>query len=174
HRARRRIHRGRRLRPHLVGIVGCYRLEATKERHIARIWGMYIAPEARGRGIGRLMLDVVITLTREWLELDHLWLHVMRHPTAARLAKLDWEAIEQSLGEWGYARTPPMLTADECASLIALYSEESRFRSRVDMARYRFGIGDYKYFAHPLPPVVADLRAHAYPPLARIANRWEK
>src|SRR5437762_13779268 len=42
------------------------------------------------------------------------------------------------------------------------------------MARYRFGIGDYKYFAHPLPPVVADLRAHAYPPLARIANRWEK
>src|SRR5881396_607868 len=93
---------------------------------------------------------------------------------ADRLAKLDWEAIEQSLGEWGYARTPPMLTADECASLIALYSEESRFRSRVDMARYRFGIGDYKYFAHPLPPVVADLRAHAYPPLARIANRWEK
>ena len=70
--------------PHLVGIVGCYRLEATKERHIARIWGMYIAPEARGRGTGRLMLDVVITLTREWPELDHLWLHVMRHQTAAR------------------------------------------------------------------------------------------
>src|SRR5438093_2535593 len=93
---------------------------------------------------------------------------------ADRLAKLDWEAIEQSLGEWGYARTPPMLTADECASLIALYSEESRFRSRVDMARYRFGIGDYKYFAHPLPPVVADLRAYAYPPLAQIPNHREK
>jgi hypothetical protein len=93
---------------------------------------------------------------------------------ADRLAKLDWEAIEQSLGEWGYARTPPVLGADECASLIALYGEESRFRSRVDMARYRFGIGDYKYFAHPLPPLVADLRAHAYPPLAGIANRWEK
>ena len=70
--------------PHLVGIVGCYRLEATKERHIARIWGMYIAPEARGRGTGRRMLDAVITLTRGWPELDHLWLHVMRHQTAAR------------------------------------------------------------------------------------------
>jgi len=93
---------------------------------------------------------------------------------ADRLAKLDWEAIEQSLGEWGYARTPTVLSGDECAGLIALYGDESRFRSRVDMARYRFGIGDYKYFAHPLPPLVAELRAHAYPPLARIAIRWEK
>jgi len=93
---------------------------------------------------------------------------------ADRLAKLDWEAIEQSLGEWGYAHTPRVLSGDECTGLIALYGEESRFRSRVDMARYRFGIGDYKYFAHPLPPLVAELRAHAYPPLARIANRWEK
>ena len=70
--------------PHLVGIVGCYRLEAAKERHIARIWGMYTAPEARGRGVGRRMLDVLIGLTRGWPELDHLWLHVMRHQTAAR------------------------------------------------------------------------------------------
>ena len=91
-----------------------------------------------------------------------------------RLAKLDWAAIEQSLWEWGYARTPAILTPDECTGLIALYGDEARFRSRVDMARYRFGLGDYKYFAHPLPPVVADLRAHAYPPLAQIANRWEK
>src|SRR2546428_11610548 len=42
------------------------------------------------------------------------------------------------------------------------------------MARSRFGIGHYKSFPPPPPPVVADLRAHAYPPLARIANRWEK
>jgi hypothetical protein len=40
------------------------------------------------------------------------------------------------------------------------------------MARYRFGVGDYKYFAEPLPPVVAALREHAYPPLAGTANRW--
>src|SRR5438128_12533247 len=38
--------------PHLVGIVGCYRLEATKERHIARIWGMYIAPRRAGAASG--------------------------------------------------------------------------------------------------------------------------
>ena len=90
-----------------------------------------------------------------------------------RLAALDWSAIERSLWEHGYAKTPPMLTADECASLTALYADEARFRSRVDMARFRFGVGEYKYFAAPLPPIVEALRVHAYPPLAAIANQWE-
>jgi hypothetical protein len=40
------------------------------------------------------------------------------------------------------------------------------------MERYRFGIGDYKYFANPLPEIVAQLRSSAYPHLAEIANRW--
>ncbi|MBI3636911.1 MAG: 2OG-Fe(II) oxygenase [Candidatus Rokubacteria bacterium] len=92
---------------------------------------------------------------------------------AARLADLDWTALETSLAEFGYAKTPPLLTPDECESLIALYGDERRFRSHIDMARYRFGIGDYKYFAEPLPPLVRELRERAYPPLAAIANRWE-
>jgi uncharacterized protein len=92
---------------------------------------------------------------------------------AARLADLDWTAVERSLWEWGYARTPPLLTPDECASLVAMYADETRFRSRIDMARYRFGVGEYKYFDAPLPPLVQDLRTHAYPPLAAIANQFE-
>jgi uncharacterized protein len=40
------------------------------------------------------------------------------------------------------------------------------------MARYRFGLGEYKYFAEPLPRVVAALRVHVYRRLAPIANRW--
>ena len=90
-----------------------------------------------------------------------------------RLRALDWEAMERSLWDLGYARTPALLTPAECASLIALYPDESRFRSRIDMARYRFGIGEYKYFARPLPPLVEELRTSAYPPLAAVANRWE-
>jgi len=97
----------------------------------------------------------------------------MSGPVAERLAGLDWPALGVSLDEWGYARTPPLLTAAECAELRSLYHEESRFRSRVDMARFRFGIGEYKYFADPLPPLVAELREHAYPSLAVVANRWE-
>ncbi len=91
---------------------------------------------------------------------------------AERLAALDWKAVEASLWEYGYAKTTPILTAKECTELIALYADESRFRSRIDMARYRFGVGDYRYFAAPLPPLVAALRRHAYPPLAGVANRW--
>jgi uncharacterized protein len=91
---------------------------------------------------------------------------------AERLAALDWKGIEASLWEDGYARTAPVLTAQECAGLIALYPDASRFRSRIDMARFRFGVGDYQYFADPLPPLVATLRQHAYPPVAAIANRW--
>ena len=90
-----------------------------------------------------------------------------------RLAALDWGAIEQSLWQHGYARTRPLLTADECGELIAMYAEHQRFRSRVEMARFRFGVGDYQYFAAPLPPLVEALRVHAYPPLATIANAWE-
>lgn len=92
---------------------------------------------------------------------------------AARLRDLDWTALERSLWEVGYAHTPPVLTPDECAELIALYPDDSRFRSRIDMARYRFGVGEYKYFAAPLPPLVQALRVEAYPPLAAIANQFE-
>lgn len=41
------------------------------------------------------------------------------------------------------------------------------------MARFRFGVGEYKYFADPLPDLVGEMREHAYPPLASVANRWE-
>jgi len=92
----------------------------------------------------------------------------------ARLEWVDWTEVAHALEERGWATTPPLLTAAECAELVGLYSEERRFRSRVDMARFRFGEGEYKYFANPLPPVVRELRRQAYPRLAPIASAWEK
>jgi uncharacterized protein len=89
-----------------------------------------------------------------------------------RLEQLDWQVIAQQLWDFGYAKTPPVLQPEECRELIALYTDKSRFRSRIDMARYRFGEGEYQYFAEPLPALVQDLRHDAYPPLAGIANRW--
>src|SRR5262249_34332295 len=81
----------------------------------------------------------------------------------ARLARLDWGEIERSLGQWGYAKTPAVLSPAECAKLIGLYGEDGRFRSTVDMARYRFGIGEDRYFSRPLPPLVEALRRPAHP-----------
>jgi len=91
---------------------------------------------------------------------------------AQRIKALDWIAAEQSLSERGCAVTSPVLSPDECTSLAALYNDASRFRSHIVMERYRFGIGDYKYFANPLPELVADLRNSAYPHLAEVANHW--
>jgi hypothetical protein len=51
---------------------------------------------------------------------------------------------------------PSLLAAGECASLARLFDDDARFRSTVDMARHRFGEGRYRYFAAPLPPLVAD------------------
>jgi len=94
---------------------------------------------------------------------------------AARLGRLDWEGIGETLWERGWAKTgDPVLTPAECAGLIALYADESRFRSRVDMARHHFGLGEYKYFADPLPSPVRDLRESAYPRLAAVANGWRR
>lgn len=88
-----------------------------------------------------------------------------------RIAALHWPDIEAAVGERGYARTPRLLSAAECRSLTALYGDDQRFRARIDMARHGFGLGDYAYFAEPLPEPVAALRRALYARLAPLANR---
>jgi len=77
---------------------------------------------------------------------------------AGRVRRYDWDAIGAALDADGWARLPRLLGSRECAALRALYSDHSRFRSTVDMARHGFGRGEYRYFAHPVPPLVAALR----------------
>jgi hypothetical protein len=91
---------------------------------------------------------------------------------AERVALIDWAAINESLDAHGCATTGPLLSPEECVALATMYPQDAPFRSRVVMARHGFGRGEYKYFAYPLPDIIADLRASLYPPLAQIANRW--
>lgn len=96
----------------------------------------------------------------------------MSDSIGSRIARLDWSSLHTSLWEHGYALTPPILTRQECSSVAQMFDEDGRFRSHIDMARYRFGEGEYKYFAAPLPPLVQELRESLYPPLAPLANAW--
>lgn len=93
----------------------------------------------------------------------------------ARVAALDAAAIASALDADGHAVLPGLLRTDECEGLAALYDgDERQFRSRVVMARHGYGRGEYRYFAYPLPPLVARLRASLYPLLAPLANRWHE
>ncbi|GAB6931164.1 2OG-Fe(II) oxygenase [Paenibacillus sp. JCM 10914] len=96
----------------------------------------------------------------------------MPRPLSARIAGLDWEGIQAALDEQGYARIPKLLTPEECSEMMNTYTEEERFRRTIDMARYRFGVGEYKYYQAPLPEWLQQLREGFYPHLAQTANRW--
>jgi len=91
---------------------------------------------------------------------------------ATQIGALDWAGIAAQLDNHGCATTGQLLTSQQCAALVTSYASDALFRSRVVMARHGFGRGEYKYFAYPLPELVAALRAGLYPPLADIANHW--
>ncbi|HSZ50993.1 MAG TPA: 2OG-Fe(II) oxygenase [Caulobacteraceae bacterium] len=93
---------------------------------------------------------------------------------AGRLDSLDWEAIEGALFDQGHARIPGLLGARTCEDLAALYDDDQLFRSRIVMAKHAYGSGEYRYFADPLPPVVAALRESLYARLAPVGDRWNE
>ena len=44
----------------LLGMAGFYREKGPKTRHKARVWGVYVTPEARGKKVGRRMMDTLL------------------------------------------------------------------------------------------------------------------
>jgi uncharacterized protein len=92
-------------------------------------------------------------------------------PLENRVSSLPWLELQSVLDDRGFVQTPTVLSGQECSKLAKLY-EAGRFRSTIVMARHRFGEGEYKYFANPLPDEVARLRAAFYSPLAEVANHW--
>ncbi len=65
----------------LVGTVGFYVMSGPKMAHRGQLWGMYVAPAARGQGIGRALIEAVIAHARSRVEQIHL--HVVTTNEAA-------------------------------------------------------------------------------------------
>ena len=84
----------------------------------------------------------------------------------------DWETIAADLDECGGALLPELLTVTETARMRALYTDDHRFRATVDMQRHRYGSGQYRYFAAPVPDAVDGLKRALYPQLLPIAREW--
>jgi hypothetical protein len=91
-----------------------------------------------------------------------------------RIEAFDWTRLAARLDERGFVTLERVLDAGECRAVAQLYDDESRFRSRVVMARHGFGRGEYQYFRYPLPQIVSELRQSLYPRLAPLANRWNE
>lgn len=91
-----------------------------------------------------------------------------------RLASIDWPAVTEEMNNTGYSLIRKVLTDDECAVLKEQYYQPALFRKTISMERYRFGLGEYKYYHYPLPSLIQTIRETVYPPLAVIANNWMK
>ncbi|MDH4091891.1 MAG: 2OG-Fe(II) oxygenase [Cyclobacteriaceae bacterium] len=85
---------------------------------------------------------------------------------------LNWEATYETLNQKGFAILPKVLSPAECQHLAGLYGDCGLYRATINMKRYRFGVGEYKYFSYPLPPVIQVLREMFYSPLCGLANDW--
>lgn len=92
----------------------------------------------------------------------------------AIVANLEWERLFRELDEFGVAQTGPLLDAQACRDLRALYDHDEHFRSRIVMQRHGFGAGEYKYFANPLPEAISGLRRAFYERLAPFASGWNE
>ncbi|WP_407688924.1 2OG-Fe(II) oxygenase [Mycobacterium sp. HUMS_1102779] len=89
-----------------------------------------------------------------------------------RVDGADWQAVTADMNEFGGALTSELLTPTECAAVIALYADDRLFRATVDMARHRYGRGEYRYFDRPCPHPIDELKHALYPRLLAIARDW--
>jgi ribosomal protein S18 acetylase RimI-like enzyme len=89
----------------LVGLGGFVRETAPKRQHIGSIWGVYVTPACRGRGVGRRLLASMIERARDLQGLEHVLLSVTSENGAAL-------ALYRSLGFVAWGTEPAALKVD--------------------------------------------------------------
>ena len=89
-----------------------------------------------------------------------------------KLDAINWHSVSEDMHARGYALLPDLLSGEQCANLVKGYENTALYRKTIIMERYRFGLGEYKYFSYPLPSLIQAIRENVYPRLAPIANSW--
>lgn len=96
----------------LIGIVGVYRQAPAKHAHKAYMWGVYVAPPHRGRGLGRRLVEAAIREAATLPDIEMLCTSAFQAAVAAR-------ALYPSCGfiSWGVhprsAKIGPEYVAEE-------------------------------------------------------------
>jgi hypothetical protein len=90
----------------------------------------------------------------------------------SNLSAINWQTVTEQMDAKGYSIIPQLLSAEQCDGLVEDYENKDLYRKRIVMERYRFGLGEYKYFNYPLPGLIQAIREQVYPHLSSIANSW--
>lgn len=62
--------------PKPCGMLGFFRRQGERVRHKGYIWGVYVAPEARGTGLARTLMNQAIALAKKMPDLEEVILTV--------------------------------------------------------------------------------------------------
>jgi ribosomal protein S18 acetylase RimI-like enzyme len=68
----------------LVGTVGFYRVQAVKQRHKGWVWGVFVAPEYRGRGVAFSLMARLLEMVKQLSDLQSILLKVAATQQPAR------------------------------------------------------------------------------------------
>ena len=89
-----------------------------------------------------------------------------------KISEINVQNVAEGMNGKGYFLLSQFLPAKYCKELIDKYDNEDLYRKVITMEKYRFGLGEYKYFKNPLPNFVHNIRKGVYPILAPVANNW--
>ena len=92
----------------------------------------------------------------------------------SKLLSIDWAIVREEMNENGFATVSKIISTEQCEELIDNYETPNIYRKTITMERYRFGLGEYKYFNYPLPGLIQTIRENVYTRLSQIANQWMK
>ena len=82
----------------------------------------------------------------------------------------DWTAVREEMNERGLAILSTGISGKQGDELISNYENPNSYHKAITVERYRFGLGEYKYFNYPLPGLIQTRSENAYAPLSFIAN----
>jgi len=89
-----------------------------------------------------------------------------------KISGINDEMMSEGMNQKGYFLMPQFLPVNYCKDIISQYDNTTLYRKTITMEKYRFGLGEYKYFKYPLPKLIQIIRSNVYPKLAPIANNW--
>jgi ribosomal protein S18 acetylase RimI-like enzyme len=95
----------------LVGFVGCVQEPKAKARHRAFVWGTYVEPAYRGRGLGRALLDELFARVKQWDGVARVTVSVVERAGPAR-------RLYRAAGFECFGREPDGMRQDEARDTV--------------------------------------------------------